>query len=400
MIQITSYLHHEELQDLIRRWMYGAVHPGDGARITHLVHFNNIFLSRTLERFSRWMFSSLHGCEPSPVKVRTKAELKDAIVVNTPYSNARIEQLIQEYRTYPERYYRETPFQGTLFFVPSNGGRRYVGANRIKRVRRLAEKTARRIIDRIFEAIKLQAEQLADDRARRMGIPRASLLTGPEDMLAEFLQAERRILESLKGGRPIQEGHVMVIDDVAGVKALLEEGEQSRVRELLGRASDCQVVDVEPHTGRYNATNIIVRHRPDKERILDQPLSPPMLRLMQARGVDAQDALREFAEFVRSGEDALHIEIIVATYQEMMESEIGRCMHEDRIIEQRLRQEYRGHLAKNIEYLMEYLFALASSSHVELRELPLKLWNRYLPDYYDEVVKALFDIPPVHLPDA
>jgi len=400
MIQITSYLHHDELCDLIRRWMTGQVLPTDGARITHLVHFNNIFVQRTLDQFSRWMFASLHGCDPFPLKVSTKAELKDAIVVNTPYTNTRIEQLVQEYRTSPERYFRETPFQGTLFFVPSNGGRRYVGANRIKRVRRLAEKTARRIIDRIFEAIKHQAEELADDRARRLGIPRASLLTGPEDMLAEFLQAERRILETLKSGQPIQDGRVMVIDDVAGAKVLLEEGEQSRVRELLGRTKDCQVVDVEPHSGRYNATNIIVRHSPDKERILRQPLSPTMLRLMHARGVNAQTAQQEFADFVRSGEEAVHVEIIVATYQEMMESEIGRCMHEDRIIEQRMRQEYRGHLAKNIEYLMEYLFTFASSSHVELRELPIKLWNRYLPDYYDEVVKALFDIPPVHLPDA
>ena len=70
------------------------------------------------------------------------------------------------------------------------------------------------------------------------------------------------------------------------------------------------------------------------------------------------------------------MEIIVSDYEEMMESEIGRCMHEDRIIEQRLRQQYRGHLAKNITYLMEYLFTFPSSQQVELGELPFKLWNR------------------------
>jgi hypothetical protein len=67
-------------------------------------------------------------------------------------------------------------------------------------------------------------------------------------------------------------------------------------------------------------------------------------------------------------------------------------MHEDRIIEQRLRQQYRGHLAKNITYLMEYLFTFPSSQQVELGELPFKLWNRYLPDYFDEVLRNLFRI--------
>jgi hypothetical protein len=77
----------------------------------------------------------------------------------------------------------------------------------------------------------------------------------------------------------------------------------------------------------------------------------------------------------------------------MLESEIGRCMHEDRIIEQRLRQPYNGHLAKNIEYLMEYLFVFPYSSQFEIGELPIKLWNRYLPDYFDEVLRKLYHIP-------
>jgi hypothetical protein len=33
------------------------------------------------------------------------------------------------------------------------------------------------------------------------------------------------------------------------------------------------------------------------------------------------------------------------------------------------------------------------STQRELSELPIKLWNRYLPDYFDEVLKDLFNIP-------
>jgi hypothetical protein len=42
---------------------------------------------------------------------------------------------------------------------------------------------------------------------------------------------------------------------------------------------------------------------------------------------------------------------------------------------------------------MEYLFSFPASSQHELRELPIKLWNCYLPDYFDEVLKELFQIP-------
>jgi hypothetical protein len=31
--------------------------------------------------------------------------------------------------------------------------------------------------------------------------------------------------------------------------------------------------------------------------------------------------------------------------------------------------------------------------------LPIKIWNRYLPDYFDEVLKQLFRIPTDKFPD-
>jgi hypothetical protein len=118
---------------------------------------------------------------------------------------------------------------------------------------------------------------------------------------------------------------------------------------------------------------------------------------MQRRGVGPGEVNRSFAEFVRSGEDSVLLEIIFSDYQEMLESEIGRCMHEDRIIEQRLHQQYRGLLARNIGYLLEYLFVFPTSDQRVLGELPIKIWNRYLPDYFDEILKQLFHMPSDHL---
>lgn len=397
MIHVNSYLHRAEFYDLIRRWMYNDLMSSDAGRLTRLVHYNNAFVGRSLHRFSLWLFGALHRGQLVTQTARTKSEIKDAICVHPPYRNRRIGQLIRDYHDHPEHYYRETPFHGTLFFAADGGGRLYVGCNRLKRVRRLAEKSARRIIDRIFEAIKLHAEALADDRARALGVQRRNLVSEPDHMLAEFLWAEKRMQEDLKHHRPIPVDEELAINDVAGIKVILEEPDQQRVLDMLYADSACEVTEVEPHTGTYNATNIIVRHRPDKAAILNQPLSESLLALMQSRGIERDRVHEEYTEFVLSGESQINIEVILSDYQEMLESEIGRCMHEDRIIEQRLRQEYRGHLSKNVEYLMEYMFAFAVSRHARLSVLPIRLWNRYLPDYFEEVIKGLYNVPPAHL---
>jgi hypothetical protein len=392
MITINNLLHREALNDIIRRWMYGEARPADADLLTRLVHFNHLYVSRYLELFSGLIFRELHQEDISSRPVQLKGELKDALVAEPPYRNERIDELIRDYRRNPGRFYRETPFHGTLYFLRQSGS--YLGSSRIKRVRRLAEKSARRIIDRIFDTIKKQADILADERARLLGIPREKLLTAPEDMTEEFLRAENRILEDLRLKRPLLDaGKKLVINDVAGVKVTLEEPEQQKLVALLSRLPNCKVIEEERHSGRYNATNLIVRYIPPRKEILARPLGRGLLNIMQARGFSPYEARAAFIEFVDSGEDNVHLEIILSTYQEMLESEIGRCIHEDRIIEQRLRQQYRGPLARNIQFLMEYLFTYPTSHQRELGELPIRLWNRYLPDYFDEILKKLFHIP-------
>jgi hypothetical protein len=394
MITINSFLHREVLYDIIRRWMYDEARPSDADLIARLVHFNHVYVSRYLDLFAVRIFRQLHPQIFSQT-VRLKGDLKDALVADPPCRNERIDELLLDYRRNPGRFYRETPFHGTLYFTRRNGFAAYIGSSRIKRARRLAEKSARRIIDRIFDRIKSHADTLADERARLLGIPRERLLTAPADMAEEFLIAEKRLLDDLREKRPIEgEGGILAINDVAGVKIALEAPEQGKLIEILGLFPDCEIVEEERHHGRYNATNLIIRFRPPREEILVEPLSPGILKVMQGRGFSPGEANRSFAEFVRSGEEDVLLEIIFSDYQEMLESEIGRCIHEDRIIEQRLCQQYRGPLARNIEYLLEYLFVFPASHQRELGELPIKIWNRYLPDYFDEILKQLFRIQP------
>jgi hypothetical protein len=395
VITINSYLHRRELEDIIRRWMYGVVEAGDGELITRLVHFNQLYVFRYLQDFAVKLFRELHGGDLRWERIYRKGEIKDAMVRRPPYRNHRIEELIRDYETYPGRFYRETPCQAMLFFRRREGGEEYLGSWRIKRIRRLAEKGARRIIDWIFAAIKRNAETMADERAARLCISREYLLSTPEEMLAEFLDAEQRFIEDLRQQREIKGPAELIINDVAGVKVLMDDGDTGRVRAALNNIDHCRVVEEEHHRGLYNAVNLVIRIEPPRDELIREPLPETIRAVMTGRGLPPAQADRDFAAFVLTGEKDVYLEIIITDYQEMLESEIGRCMHEDRTINQRLRQQYRGHLAKNVEYLMRYLFLFPlSSPRGELKDLPVKLWNRYLPDYFDVVIAGLFQIPP------
>ncbi len=394
MITIKGFLHRDQMCDVIRRWMYCDTRPDDADLVVKLVYFNRVFISRYLDIFAHRLFSKLHSGNVYYKRVNTKGGLKDAIIAQPPYRNERIDTLIARYQSNPWRFYRETPFHGTIYFKDDGDKTIYLGSSRIKRARRLAEKSARRIIDQMFERIKKKADALATERAKFLGIPREQLMTPPAQMEEEFFLAESQLLDDLREKRPIAgDGEIPPINDVAGIKVILEAPEENRLMDVISSLNDSEIVEEQRHSGRYNATNLIIRFRPPRDEIFFLPLEENVISSLQDRGYSPYESNQAFRDFVLSGEEDVFLEIILSSYQEMLESEIGISMHEDRILEQRLKQLYRGPLAKNIGYLMEYLFAFPNGNKRELGNLPVKLWNRYLPDYFDEVLKELFQIP-------
>ncbi len=392
MIRITGYLHRDILDDIIRRWMYGEVRPDDGDVITRLIHFNNLFVCRYLRSLSAAVFGEIHGeGRVSCRSISRKGILKDALIVNPPYRNGRIDELIAGYLRHPGHFYRETPFHGVLVYRDGQEGSGLVGSFRLKRARRLAEKMARRVADRVFVAIRRSAETLADERALRIGVLRHQLITPPDEMASEFQRAEEAFLDDLKHRRPLDALDEIVINDVAGIKVVWEEASLERLEGILARAG-CEIVEHEEHRGRYNAVNLIVRYRPPRHSILAHPLRGRILGLLAARGWDAEGENRAFTDFVATGEDDVYVEIIVSTYENLLESEIGICMHEDRIMAQRAERPYRSHVARNIGYLLEYLFTLPEAPPAQTRDVPIRLWDRYLPDTFFEFMKELFKI--------
>ena len=82
MITINSYLHREVLSDIIRRWMYGDVHPSDTNLITQIVHFNNVYVSRYLQYFSQNLFTALHHSVLHTKPASLKSDLKDILNIH------------------------------------------------------------------------------------------------------------------------------------------------------------------------------------------------------------------------------------------------------------------------------------------------------------------------------
>jgi hypothetical protein len=112
------------------------------------------------------------------------------------------------------------------------------------------------------------------------------------------------------------------------------------------------------------------------------------------RGFEPARVAGQYAEFMHTAEDHVLLEIIVSTYEDFLESEIGKSMHEERVLAQRSNSEYRSHLGRNVRYLMDYMLLLCLSPGQEgLTEVPIKLWVHYMPDTVDAAIRELFGAP-------
>lgn len=395
MIRINNFLHRQQLLEITRRWFHDRLDPDDLPSLKALINYNRIWMGRVSREVALWLYGQFAGSQAQAIAVNTKGKLKDLLVENPPYQNDRIKLLCRRYKEHPERYFRETPFLGVLYSIQRGGAPAYIGSTRIKRVRRIAEKGARRISEYIFQQIQKQIQQRTQsfpDILLGNQLHTATTELSPEDLFDEFERAERRIGMEIQRGRLFEEQIEFVLEDVLGMKVIAEDNEQSEIIRILEAHPRCHIMEIEQHRGRYNATNIIFGFRPDKAALLKDDLQPASLERLRLCGMQQDDLQGAFRTFVNEGEDVIHIELILTNFEDMLESELGRSMHEARLMRQRI-QTYRGHLARNVSYLMEYIFACGISPCTSIDHLPIKIWNQYVPDTFDEIIKRLFEIP-------
>ena len=375
-VYITGMTHRDELFDLTLRWLNDDLDAGDGRLVTRIFLYESIISAAVVVNRMIAFLGKLFGGQPHMERVRQKYLLRERIVQYLPHQNLRTRKLANRFRENPEYFFPRLPIDALLVTF----GSRLAAIGRIKRLSRVAEKVSFRLVDNLFREIKAEAERIASQRATVAGLPLTALISSEEAMRRDFVKAEAAMAQRFRSKNVKIERESLAINDLIGFKIIGEPDVLKRVPMLLQEESGIAIAEIQEHTGDYNAVNLQVDiELPAPDAIAEQR-GVFDWSIAALRGLDPDETRRKFRAYVASGARSVRMEIILTSYDELMESEFGRSIHELRILRLRERQAYNGHITHNAGYLIEYLLALASAPVIDVPELPVKMYGRYLPE--------------------
>lgn len=391
MLQLNGFLHRHLLAVILSRCLSSDYRSPEFVRadlheLKRIVNFNAYCGCLILDAFARLLLGRLHGDFVQSTAVLKKGVLKDLVARQASSSSPGVEETIAEYWRHPGNYYRETPINGRIY-TRRDDASCVLGVARVKRFRRIAEKASRYLIDFLFRATEAKSEDPAAEVAggtaslikemSRMSLP----FDGPTD---ECRRAERRVMELIRKEDSLGKFPPLPINDILGFKAVCPRGQEARVIDEISDLDGCAIDEQETRSGQYSAAHLIVSFRWPKDAIFGLGPVGRAREILLERGCSC-DIDGEYREFVRSAEDRVTIEVILCSVNDLVESELGHAMHEERVLAQRMSGRYQGSVARNIEYLMEYLFRFCISARSTLDEVPIKLGVKYMPDYIEDL---------------
>jgi hypothetical protein len=369
------------------RWLCNRLEPQDCLRITQILICDGFILGETLDSLTRLLLSTVYNVPFTTRRVHFKGELRDIICRATNGLTPREEQLIWGFKDNPDYFYVEAPVDGTVCLDPEG---RLLALYRIKRPRRIAEKANRYIAGWIFHMVRERAQQMAEERARHIGIPLEHLLTPEEEMASEFILAEETIAQAFREGKARLNKKALTINDVGGIKVIGEKGMLARVEAFLLDHPTIKILEREEHHGTYQARSLIIEVPWSKDQVCRSYLASKAWEKYRDRGIPEKKLMKGIDSLLEGTASAICLELILSTSPDLIESELGMSIHEERITAQRNRKVYRGYIPMNVEFLIEYLFAVALSPKSRIDRLPVKLWGRYLPDTISYHIRQLY----------
>jgi hypothetical protein len=310
-------------------------------------------------------------------RVSSKDDVRAAIVAAAAHPTDRVAELIDWYRQLPEEFFPRTPVHMSL--VTRRNGR-LAGLVRRKRIRRIADKVSRRVADRLTDEIESLAASLAASGPRRAGSALANGESPSGIPRGVFGAAERLVADRIRSGRLVLAPEQQRVDDVIGVKVLGTEPKLARIEAMLDSLEYTCAFDREVHGGPYVGTHFLVDlELPPEEQILAS-MAGVNWSFAAGRGLDESQLETSFRRYVESGRRTFRVELILTTFDDLVESEFGDCIHEQRILDQRDRARDFGRIATNASWIIEYMLRLATSPSVAVDHLPIKIWGRYVRD--------------------
>jgi hypothetical protein len=230
------------------------------------------------------------------------------------------------------------------------------------------------------------------ERARLSGIPLENFVTPEVEMVMEFIRAEEFISQSFRDGSIRFDRTALTIHDVGAMKIVAEKEELEKLEKALA-AMDITIVEREDFKGHYQATNLVLEVPWDSESVCKRYMEKRGWEKYLARGIPEEDLKRGLELFLNDAEPKINVELILSTFPDMVESELGNSIHEERIIAQRDNKRYKGYIPLNIELLVESLFVVGFSPSIDVDRVPIKLWGRYLPETMSSYVRKLYNLP-------
>lgn len=387
---LTSFIHREELFDIAERWFCGRLHPNDALRLTQILICDGFVLVQTLERLSAELLQRVYRKPFEARRIHFKGELREAICRGDGSISEREVALFCLYRMNPDFFYREAPIDGVMCL---GGEGQLIGVYRVKRPRRIAEKANRKIANWIFTVVQSKAQEMARERARKYGVPLDSLLTPESEMVGEFVEAEKVISLSFSEGSIRFDRKALTIHDVGGIKIVAEDEQLLALEKSLADDARVRILDKETHEGNYRAKSLVLECPWEPEHVFRRFKEHRAWERYANRGLAEEELKRGLESLLGSPAATINVELILSNFPDLVESELGSSIHEERIISQRDAKLYKGYVPMNVEFLLEYLFAVGFSPEIHIDHLPIKLWGRYLPETLIHYVRRLYHLP-------
>ena len=372
---LTGFVQRERLFDLATRWLANRMEPEDTRFVTQAFIYEGLIVRPRVESFMTDLGSALHAPPLFRHRIFSKDDYRQAIMEACPHPSPAVAELFARYRERPEEFYPHTP--ADIYLAVDDKGH-LMGTARMKRVRRLAEKASRRVADRLLANVEDRARELARSRAMASGQLRKGEQVAAEPRPEEYTEAERQVAETFALREPVFSAADLRIDDVIGAKLIGPPEMQAAVEQAIREQGHVNLVEREEHRGAYNAVNLLVdMDLPPAGEIIDR-MRPLNWSFAAGRGIPTEELARDFPEYVESGARSIRVELILTTFEDLVESEFGGSIHEARILAQR-DGHYGRQIARNASYILEFLLTLAVSPTLSVEEIPFKIWGRYLP---------------------
>jgi len=218
--------------------------------------------------------------------------------------------------------------------------------------------------------------------------------------------AERLVADRIRSGRITLDPEKNRVDDVIGVKIIGTPSELEAIEASLDSLDYTLASQREVKVGSYEGVHYLVDlELPPNEAIL-QRMANIDWTFAAGRGLDMASLEESFKAYVESCRRTFRVELILTTFDDLVESEFGLSIHEQRILEQRDLADDFGRIARNASSIIEYMLRLATSPTVHIDFIPIKIWGRYIRDTVAHAIAALdrgepteWLVPEEHLED-